>query len=64
MAIKLAVFDIAGTTVEDRNAVSRAFRNAFLSNVHTVSEEMINPLMGYKKLNDLYELPALILHHA
>jgi phosphonatase-like hydrolase len=49
MAIKLAVFDMAGTTIADKNAVSDAFKNAFLSKNLIISEEMVNPLMGYKK---------------
>jgi len=50
MPIKLAVFDIAGTTVADDHAVSHAFLNAFESyGYKDVSEEDVNPLMGYKK---------------
>lgn len=47
--IKLAVFDIAGTTVEDNNAVATAFRKAFELYGYTVSDEEVKPLMGYKK---------------
>jgi phosphonatase-like hydrolase len=50
MSIKLAVFDIAGTTVADDHAVSTAFRHAFESYGYAgVSEEDVKPLMGYKK---------------
>jgi phosphonatase-like hydrolase len=50
MSIKLAVFDIAGTTVADDHAVATAFRHAFESYGYTnVSEEDVKPLMGYKK---------------
>lgn len=49
MAIRLAVFDIAGTTVADNNAVSEAFRRAFSKFGFTIPTEMITPLMGYRK---------------
>lgn len=49
MPIKLAIFDIAGTTLADDNAVFTAFRKAFETHGYDVSEEMVNPLMGYKK---------------
>ena len=49
MPVKLAVFDIAGTTVADDNAVASAFRSAFEKYGFAVREEDINPLMGYKK---------------
>jgi phosphonatase-like hydrolase len=50
MSIRLAVFDIAGTTVADDHAVANAFRNAFESYGYSdVSEEDVKPLMGYKK---------------
>lgn len=50
MSIRLAVFDIAGTTVADDHAVATAFRHAFESYGYTdVSEEDVKPLMGYKK---------------
>lgn len=50
MSIKLAVFDIAGTTVADDHAVATAFRHAFESYGYAdVSEEDVKPLMGYKK---------------
>ena len=50
MPIRLAVFDIAGTTVADDHAVANAFRNAFESYGYgEISEEDVKPLMGYKK---------------
>jgi len=50
MSIRLAVFDIAGTTVADDNAVATAFRHAFESYGYAqVSDEDVKPLMGYKK---------------
>jgi phosphonatase-like hydrolase len=49
MSIKLVVLDMAGTTVADDNAVSKAFINAFGKNGITISEQDVNPLMGYKK---------------
>lgn len=49
MSVKLAVFDLAGTTVEDDNAVATAFCNAFETYGYSVTPEEVNPLMGYKK---------------
>jgi phosphonatase-like hydrolase len=49
MPVKLAVFDIAGTTVEDRKAVFTAFKRCFDAKGFAITEEIINPLMGYKK---------------
>ena len=49
MTIKLAVFDLAGTTLADDDAVAKAFKNAFAVYGFEVNEENINPLMGYKK---------------
>ena len=49
MSVKLAVFDIAGTTVADDNAVAIAFKNAFDSYGYSIKEEDVKPLMGYKK---------------
>ncbi|HLA52829.1 MAG TPA: HAD family hydrolase [Flavitalea sp.] len=47
--VKLAVFDIAGTTVLDLNAVGKAFVKAFELKKLAVPLEMVNPLMGYEK---------------
>lgn len=49
MAIKLVVFDIAGTTVKDDHDVSKAFRAALKKFDIDVPLETINPLMGYEK---------------
>ncbi|HWZ15965.1 MAG TPA: HAD-IA family hydrolase [Mucilaginibacter sp.] len=49
MPIKLVVFDIAGTTVKDDHAVSRAFQAALQKFNYEVPLELINPLMGYEK---------------
>lgn len=49
MSVKLAVFDIAGTTVADDNAVATAFKNAFDVYGYSIKEEDVKPLMGYKK---------------
>jgi phosphonatase-like hydrolase len=49
MPVKLAVFDIAGTTLADDNAVAIAFCKAFEVYGFTIEEEKVKPLMGYKK---------------
>jgi phosphonatase-like hydrolase len=49
MSIKLAVFDIAGTTVADKNFVGKAFQKAFYDFGFEIGEEDANTLMGYKK---------------
>ena len=49
MSILLAVFDIAGTTVADDNAVASAFQKAFEQHGIIIAEEEAKPLMGYKK---------------
>jgi phosphonatase-like hydrolase len=49
MAIKLAVFDIAGTTVKDDHEVSKAFQAALKKYNYNVELDRINPLMGYEK---------------
>ena len=49
MPIKLAVFDMAGTTVSDNNDVAKAFQKAFAENGVNITEETVNPLMGYHK---------------
>lgn len=47
--IDFAVFDIAGTTVSDKDFVAKAFQKAFYSSGWEVTEAEINPLMGYAK---------------
>ena len=49
MSIKLAVFDMAGTTVMDRSNVATAFINAFAKQELDITEADANPLMGYHK---------------
>lgn len=49
MSVRLAVFDIAGTTVADDNVVGKAFQQAFDINGYEISIEEVNPLMGYHK---------------
>lgn len=49
MPVKLVVFDMAGTTVIDKNFVAQAFRNAFEKLGIAVPVREINPLMGYEK---------------
>ena len=47
--IDLAVLDMAGTTVTDKNFVAKAFINAFRNQAVNVTEGDVNPLMGYPK---------------
>lgn len=49
MSIKLVVFDMAGTTVKDKNYVGLAFRQAMKAHGYEVNIEVINPMMGYEK---------------
>lgn len=49
MPVKLVVFDMAGTTVIDKDFVARAFQNAFEKEGITLPVKEINPLMGYEK---------------
>jgi phosphonatase-like hydrolase len=49
MSIRLAVFDMAGTTVADDNHVAHAFQEAFRKNGIGIELEAANPLMGYHK---------------
>jgi len=46
---KLAVLDIAGTTVVDKDFVAIAFVEAFMQYGIDLQIEEINPLMGFKK---------------
>ncbi|WP_285546305.1 HAD-IA family hydrolase [Dyadobacter frigoris] len=47
--IKLVVFDMAGTTVKDRNYVGIAFQQAMQSMGYELPIERVNPYMGYEK---------------
>lgn len=49
MSIELVVFDMAGTTVKDKNFVGVAFQNAMKSYGYQIAIENINPIMGYEK---------------
>jgi phosphonatase-like hydrolase len=49
MSIKLVVFDMAGTTVKDKNNVGVAFQKAMKTHGYDVAIEKINPIMGYEK---------------
>lgn len=47
--IKLAIFDIAGTTIKDNHDVSKALQVALVKHGYAVDLAQINPLMGYEK---------------
>ena len=47
--IELVVFDIAGTTVQDKGEIAVAFHLALNEFGYNVPTAKINPLMGYKK---------------
>lgn len=47
--IDFAVFDMAGTTVVDKDYVAKAFLKAFANQDLEVAEAEVNPLMGYHK---------------
>ena len=49
MSIELVVFDMAGTTVKDKNFVGIAFQQAMQSQGYEIAIENVNPLMGYEK---------------
>lgn len=49
MSIELVVFDMAGTTVKDKNYVGVAFQNAMDNYGYPIAIENINPIMGYEK---------------
>jgi phosphonatase-like hydrolase len=49
MSIELVVFDMAGTTVKDKNYVGVAFQNAMDKYGYPIAIENINPIMGYEK---------------
>lgn len=49
MHYRLAIFDMAGTTIIDRDAVATCFISAFARHNILVEKEEVNPLMGYKK---------------
>ena len=49
MRYRLAVLDIAGTTVADPGLVARAFAEAMAAAGHAIEVEDVRPLMGYPK---------------
>ncbi|GGB93224.1 HAD-IA family hydrolase [Dyadobacter sediminis] len=49
MFTELVVFDMAGTTVRDKNYVGIAFQQAMKSRGYDITPEDVNPLMGYQK---------------
>ncbi|MCF0073564.1 HAD-IA family hydrolase [Dyadobacter sp. CY261] len=49
MSIELVVFDMAGTTVRDKNFVGVAFQQAMQSQGYDIAIGDVNPLMGYEK---------------
>jgi phosphonatase-like hydrolase len=49
MPVKMIVFDMAGTTVTDKNFVAKAFQTAFSKQDIEIAADEINPLMGYEK---------------
>lgn len=51
MPVRLAVFDIAGTTIADKQFVANAFMNAFVMNGYEISQEDTHPYMGVKKID-------------
>ena len=49
MAIELVVFDLAGTTVDDRGAVNRCLREALAADGFEASPEAVDEVMGIPK---------------
>lgn len=47
--IDFAIFDIAGTTVTDKNYVAHGFQKAFLKHNILIEHSEVSPLMGYAK---------------
>ncbi|WP_461448539.1 HAD hydrolase-like protein [Mucilaginibacter sp.] len=50
MSIKLVVFDIAGTTIQDEIGVMNAFRETLKSHGYEVPIDEVALVMGYKKI--------------
>jgi len=50
MSIKLVVFDIAGTTIQDETGVMEAFRSTLKKNGYDVPMKEVAQVMGYKKI--------------
>jgi len=51
MPIKLVVFDIAGTTVQDEESVMLAFQSTLKNYGYDIPVKEVAPLMGYKKID-------------
>ena len=49
--IQLVVFDIAGTTVQDTGHVAKAFINAFGEFNMEIPADMVNHVMGFRKID-------------
>ncbi|WP_165228585.1 phosphonatase-like hydrolase [Aquisphaera insulae] len=49
MAIELVIFDLAGTTVDDGDAVNRCLRDALAAAGVTVTRDAVNGVMGIPK---------------
>ena len=56
MAIQLVVFDMAGTTVDDRGVVNRCFRETLALNGLAVRPEAVDAVMGLRKPDAFREL--------
>jgi phosphonatase-like hydrolase len=54
--IRLAVFDIAGTTLKDDDGVNRAFRQTLEKHGIFLPKDWINSVMGLRKIDALREL--------
>lgn len=48
--IKLAIFDMAGTTVKDEREVEKCFYDAIVATNLSISSEKINSMMGWSKI--------------
>ena len=54
--IQLVVFDIAGTTVQDRGDVAQAFIGAFRESGIAIPEEDVKKVMGFRKIDAIRRL--------
>jgi phosphonatase-like hydrolase len=62
MSIKLVVFDMAGTTVNDSNNVAEALQKAISWYGYTVTIAQINEVMGYPKPVAITRLLQNLIH--
>jgi phosphonatase-like hydrolase len=51
LKIELVVFDIAGTTVQDRGNVAESFIEAFADFGFTIPEDEVKKVMGFRKID-------------